>query len=124
ATIAFGMGIDKPDVRFVVHLDMPKTIEAWYQETGRAGRDAAPATALLLYGLQDVIKLREMMASSQGSEEFKRAEQHRLNAMLGLCEVTTCRRQVLLRYFGENLAQPCGNCDTCLEPVPVSDGTV
>ncbi|HHX82903.1 MAG TPA: RecQ family ATP-dependent DNA helicase, partial [Pseudomonadaceae bacterium] len=118
ATIAFGMGIDKPDVRFVVHLDMPKTIEAYYQETGRAGRDGAPATALLLYGLQDVIKLREMMAASEGNETFKRAEQQRLNAMLGLCEVTTCRRQVLLRYFGEELAEPCGNCDTCLEPVP------
>jgi ATP-dependent DNA helicase RecQ len=123
ATIAFGMGIDKPDVRFVVHLDMPKTIEAYYQETGRAGRDGAPATALLLYGLQDVIKLREMMAQSEGSEEFKRAEQQRLNAMLGLCEVTTCRRQVLLRYFGEELPEPCGNCDTCLEPVPTWDGT-
>jgi len=123
ATIAFGMGIDKPDVRFVAHLDMPKTIEAYYQETGRAGRDGAPATALLLYGLQDVIKLREMMASSEGNEEFKRAEQQRLNAMLGLCEVTSCRRQVVLRYFGEELAQPCGNCDTCLEPVPTWDGT-
>lgn len=123
ATIAFGMGIDKPDVRFVAHLDMPKTIEAYYQETGRAGRDGQPATALLLYGLQDVIKLREMMASSEGSEEFKRAEQQRLNAMLGLCEVTSCRRQVLLRYFGDDLPGPCGNCDTCLEPVPTWDGT-
>ena len=123
ATIAFGMGIDKPDVRFVAHLDMPKTIEAYYQETGRAGRDGQTATALLLYGLQDVIKLREMMASSEGSEEFKRAEQQRLNAMLGLCEVTSCRRQVLLRYFGEELPQPCGNCDICLEPVPTWDGT-
>jgi ATP-dependent DNA helicase RecQ len=123
ATIAFGMGIDKPDVRFVAHLDMPKTIESYYQETGRAGRDGEPATALLLYGLQDVIKLREMMAQSQGSEEHKRAEQHRLNAMLGLCEITSCRRQALLRYFGEELAEPCGNCDTCLNPVATWDGT-
>jgi ATP-dependent DNA helicase RecQ len=123
ATIAFGMGIDKPDVRFVAHLDMPKTVEAFYQETGRAGRDGKPATALLLYGLQDVIKLREMMAGSEGSEEHKRAEQHRLNAMLGLCEITTCRRQSLLQYFDETLPEPCGNCDTCLEPVQTWDGT-
>ncbi len=123
ATIAFGMGIDKPDVRFVAHLDMPKTVESYYQETGRAGRDGAPSNALLLYGLQDVIKLREMMANSQGSEEFKRAEQHRLNAMLGLCEITTCRRQALLRYFGEDRSEPCGNCDTCLQPVDTWDGS-
>jgi ATP-dependent DNA helicase RecQ len=123
ATIAFGMGIDKPDVRFVAHLDMPKTIESYDQETGRAGRDGAPATALLLYGLQDVIKLRQMMMQSDGSEEYKRGEQHRLNAMLGLCEITSCRRQALLRYFGEEKSQPCGNCDTCLEPVSTWDGT-
>jgi len=123
ATIAFGMGIDKPDVRFVAHLDMPKTIEAYYQETGRAGRDGQPADALLLYGLQDVLKLRQMLAQSQGSEEFKRVEQHRMDAMLGLCELTTCRREALLRYFGETLAGPCGNCDTCLEPVKTWDAT-
>jgi ATP-dependent DNA helicase RecQ len=123
ATIAFGMGIDKPDVRFVAHLDMPKTIEAYYQETGRAGRDGQSADALLLYGLQDVLKLRQMLAQSQGSDEFKRVEQHRLNAMLGLCELTTCRREALLRYFGETLAQPCGNCDTCLYPVQTWDAT-
>ncbi len=123
ATIAFGMGIDKPDVRFVAHLDMPKTIEAYYQETGRAGRDGKPANTLLLYGLQDVIKLRQMMAESQGSEEHKRIEQHRLNAMLGLCEITTCRREAVLRYFGEALPMPCGNCDACLHPVQTWDAT-
>ena len=104
ATIAFGMGIDKPDVRFVAHMDMPKTVESYYQETGRAGRDGAPADAWMIYGLQDVIKLRQMMESSDGSEQHKRAEQHRLNAMLGLCEITSCRRLSLLNYFGETLA--------------------
>lgn len=123
ATIAFGMGIDKPDVRFVVHLDLPKSIEAYYQETGRAGRDGDPSTAMLLYGFEDVVKLRQMMAQSQGSEEHQRYEQQRLNAMLGLCEITTCRRQSLLRYFGDELPGPCGNCDTCLEPVETWDGT-
>jgi ATP-dependent DNA helicase RecQ len=123
ATIAFGMGIDKPDVRFVVHLDLPKSIEAYYQETGRAGRDGEPATAMLLYGFEDVVKLRQMMAQSQGSNEHQRYEQQRLNAMLGLCEITHCRRQALLRYFGDELTEPCGNCDTCLEPVDTWDGT-
>ena len=123
ATIAFGMGIDKPDVRFVVHLDLPKTVESYYQETGRAGRDGAPATAWMIYGLQDVIKLRQMLQSSQGSEQHKRLEQHRLNAMLGLCEITSCRRQSLLQYFGEDYPQPCGNCDSCLDPAKTWDAT-
>ncbi|MCL4135265.1 UNVERIFIED_CONTAM: hypothetical protein GTU68_053549 [Idotea baltica] len=123
ATIAFGMGIDKPDVRFVAHLDLPKTVESYYQETGRGGRDGEPTDAWMIYGLQDVIKLRQMMDGSGGSEEHKRAEQHRLNAMLGLCEVTSCRRQVLLNYFGDDLPEPCGNCDNCLEPVDTWDGS-
>ena len=123
ATIAFGMGIDKPDVRFVAHLDLPKTLESYYQETGRAGRDRQPANAWMIYGLQDVIKLRQMMQESEGSEEHKRAEHHRLNAMLGFCEITTCRRQTLLSYFDEALANPCGNCDSCLAPPETWDGS-
>ncbi|HEY7772228.1 MAG TPA: DNA helicase RecQ [Marinagarivorans sp.] len=123
ATIAFGMGIDKPDVRFVAHLDMPKSIEAYYQETGRAGRDGAPSTALLLYGFEDVVKLRQMTSNSEGSEAFRRAEQERLNAMLALCELASCRRQTLLRYFDDDLPEPCGNCDTCIEPPKTWDAT-
>ena len=116
ATIAFGMGIDKPNVRFVAHLNLPKSIEAYYQETGRAGRDGLPADAWMIYGLQDVITLRQMLASSEADDAHKRVERHKLDAMLGLCELTTCRRQALLAYFGEPLPEPCGNCDTCLEP--------
>ena len=123
ATIAFVMGIDKPDVRFVAHLDLPKTIESYYQETGRAGRDGLPADAWMIYGLQDVIKLRQMMEGSDGSAEFKRLEQHRLNAMLGLCEITSCRRHALLAYFDEVSSERCENCDTCLSPVSTWDAT-
>jgi ATP-dependent DNA helicase RecQ len=123
ATIAFGMGIDKPNVRFVAHLDLPKSIEAYYQETGRAGRDGLPADAWMVYGLQDIITLRKMVEDSEADELHKRVERHKLEAMLGLCELTSCRRQVLLRYFGEELEQPCGNCDNCLSPPETWDAT-
>jgi ATP-dependent DNA helicase RecQ len=123
ATIAFGMGIDKSNVRFVAHLDLPKSLEAYYQETGRAGRDGLPATAWMSYGLADVVLLRQLLESSASDDERKQVERAKLSAMLGYCETARCRRQVLLNYFSEDLPEPCGNCDTCLEPVATWDAT-
>ncbi|MEW6353664.1 MAG: DNA helicase RecQ [Pseudomonadota bacterium] len=141
ATIAFGMGIDKPNVRFVAHLNLPKSIEAYYQETGRAGRDGLPADAWMIYGLQDVITLRQMLEAGDADDAHKRVERHKLDAMLAFCEMTTCRRQALLAYFDgqdvrmsraqgcagaadDPLSKPCGNCDICLEPPETWDASV
>ena len=123
ATIAFGMGIDKPNVRFVVHLDLPKSMESYYQETGRAGRDGLAAEAWMTYGMADVVLLRQMVDGGDAGEERKRLERQKLDALLGFCESTRCRRQSLLQYFGERRDQACGNCDNCLNPPETWDGT-
>jgi len=124
ATIAFGMGIDKPDVRFVAHLDLPKSIEGYYQETGRAGRDGEPAEAWMCHGLGDVVLLRQMIERSEAGDERKRLEHRKLDALAGYCETMRCRRQVLLASFGEDYSRPCGNCDNCLQPAETWDATV
>ena len=123
ATVAFGMGIDKPNVRFVAHLDLPKSLEAYYQEIGRAGRDGLPANAWMAYGLGDVVSMRQMLMSGDAVEERKRVELHKLDALLGYCESTKCRHQTVLRYFGEEHPGSCGQCDNCLEPVDTWDAS-
>ncbi|MGI8748271.1 MAG: RecQ family ATP-dependent DNA helicase, partial [Deinococcus sp.] len=123
ATVAFGMGIDKPNVRFVAHLDLPRSLEGYYQETGRAGRDGLPGTAWMVYGLSDVVNVRRMLAQSDAPEHIKRVEGGKLDALLAFVESARCRRQVLLSYFGEERPEPCGNCDTCLHPPQTWDAT-
>ncbi|MBE7733868.1 DNA helicase RecQ [Devosia faecipullorum] len=123
ATVAFGMGIDKPDVRYVAHMDLPASIEAYYQETGRAGRDGQPADAWMSYGMADVVQRRRMIDEGNAPDEVKRLEHSKLNALLGVCETASCRRQAILSHFGETYPGPCGNCDTCRSPVESWDGT-
>ncbi len=123
ATVAFGMGIDKPDVRFVVHHDLPGSLEAFYQETGRAGRDGLPSETLLLYGVQDVVFRRHMIDQTSAPDDVKRVEHTKLDALLGICETAACRRQAILAHFGEVMSEPCGNCDTCMTPPETWDAT-